>query len=88
MEGAPSQNTNELYNNGGWKYEVDPYDVQYGDLVIYDWDWDGYTDHIGIATGSFDGYGFPTVEGNIGNAVVTLYRDMGNVAHVLRPDYA
>lgn len=88
MLGAPTQNTNLLYNNGGFNYEVNRYDVQYGDLVIFDWDWDGYTDHIGIAIGDFDGIGFPTVEGNVGNAVVTNYRGTSNLAHVLRPNYA
>lgn len=88
MDGAPSQNTNELYNNGGWKYEINKYDVDYGDLVIFDWDWDGYTDHIAVSTGAYDGYGFSTVEGNVGNAVVLNYRPMTNVSQVLRPPYA
>ena len=87
MDGAPSANTNELYPDGGYRYEVNPYDVERGDIVIYDWNWDGYTDHISFATGSYDGYGFPTIEGNVGNAVVEYYRGMGNVAHVMRPDY-
>ena len=87
MGGFPSYNTDVSLSTGGSQYEVDIYDVQYGDIVIFDWDWNGATDHIGFATGSFDGTGFTTIEGNIGNAVTECYRQMGNVAHVLRPNY-
>ena len=87
MNGFPTYNTDLALNNGGREYAVDKYDVQYGDIVIFNWDWDGTTDHIGFATGEFDGYGFTTIEGNIGNAVCEQYRQMGNVAYVLRPPY-
>lgn len=87
MDGFPSYNTDVSLNSGASEYEVDIYDVQYGDIVIFDWNWDGATDHIGFATGSFDGTGFTTIEGNIGNAVTECYRQMGNVAHVIRPPY-
>lgn len=88
MSGAPTYNTDLLYNGGGWKYEVNPRSVQYGDIVIFDWGNDGPpTDHIGIATSSFDGYGFYTVEGNVGNAVVENYRTLDHVWYVLRPNY-
>jgi hypothetical protein len=87
MDGFPTQNTDLALNGGAIKYAVDRYDVQYGDVVIFNWDWDNATDHIGFATGSFDGYGFTTIEGNVKNAVKEEYRQMGNVAYVLRPPY-
>ena len=89
MDGLPSQNTNLFYNNGGWQYCVNIYDVQPGDIVEFDWDtpMDGVSDHVGISTSSFDGYGFSTIEGNVGNAVQEKYRDMSHVAYVMRPPY-
>ena len=87
MDGFPTYNTDLALNGGARKYEVDKYDVRYGDIIIFDWNWDGATDHIGFATGEYDGYGFTTIEGNIGNAVCEMYRQMGNVAYVLRPPY-
>ncbi len=88
MDGFPTQNTDIALNGGARKYAIDDiYDVQYGDVIIFNWNWDNATDHIGFATGSFDGYGFTTIEGNVGNAVQEKYRQMGNVAYVLRPDY-
>ena len=88
MDGFPTQNTDLALNGGAIKYAVDRYDVQYGDVVIFNWDWDNTTDHIGFATGSFDGYGFTTIEGNVKNSVKEEYRQMGNVAYVLRPPYS
>ncbi len=87
MDGFPTQNTDLALNGGAKKYAVDIYSVRYGDIVIFNWDWDGATDHIGFATGEFDGTGFTTIEGNVGNAVQEKYRQMGNVAYVLRPPY-
>lgn len=88
MPGFPSYNTDVTLNTGGSDFAVDIQDVRYGDIVIFDWNWDGATDHIGFATGEFDGDGFPTIEGNIGNAVQECYRQLGNVAYVLRPPYS
>jgi len=88
VKGFPSYNTDLALNNGARNYAVDKYNVQYGDIVIFNWDWDGATDHIGFATGSFDGSGFPTIEGNVSNAVQEKYRNMGNVAYVIRPHYS
>lgn len=87
MDGFPTQNTDLALNGGAIKYAVPVESVQYGDIVIFNWDWDSYTDHIGFATGSFDGTGFTTIEGNVGNAVKEKYRQLGNVAYVLRPPY-
>lgn len=87
MDGFPTQNTDVALNHGARKYAIDIRNVAYGDVVIFNWNGDDKTDHIGIATGSFDGYGFTTIEGNVGNAVVEKYRQLGNVAYVLRPPY-
>lgn len=87
MDGFPTQNTDIALNGGARRYAVDKYDVRYGDIVIFNWDWNNTTDHIGFATGEFDGGGFTTIEGNVGNAVKEKYRQMGNVAYVLRPPY-
>lgn len=87
MDGFPTQNTDLALNGGADKYAVNIYDVRYGDIVIFNWDWNNTTDHIGFATGEFDGSGFTTIEGNVANAVQEKYRQMGNVAWVLRPSY-
>lgn len=87
MDGFPTQNTDLALNGGAKKYAVDKYSVRYGDIVIFNWDWNSTTDHIGFATGEFDGTGFTTIEGNVGNAVQEKYRQMGNVAYILRPPY-
>lgn len=87
MDGFPTYNTDVALNGGAKKYSVDKTSVQYGDIIIFNWDWNDTTDHIGFATGSFDGSGFTTIEGNVGNAVKECYRQLGNVAWVLRPPY-
>jgi len=87
MDGFPTQNTDLALNGGAKKYAVPIEDVRYGDIVIFNWDWNSTTDHIGFATGEFDGSGFTTIEGNVGNAVKEKYRQLGNVAYVLRPPY-
>ena len=87
MDGFPTQNTDLALNGGAKKYAIPIEDVDYGDIVIFNWDWNNTTDHIGFATGPYDGYGFPTIEGNVGNAVKEKYRQLGNVAYVLRPPY-
>lgn len=90
VDGFPTYNTDLALKGGAKKYAVDKKSVQYGDIVIFNWDWNGTTDHIGFATGKFDGTGFPTIEGNAStsNAVKEMYRQLGNVAYVLRPPYS
>lgn len=87
MAGFPTQNTDLALNGGAKQYAVPIESVQYGDVVIFNWDWNSTTDHIGFATSEFDGTGFTTIEGNVGNAVKEKYRQLGNVAYVLRPPY-
>lgn len=86
--GFPTQNTDIALNGGARSRCVDASDIRRGDIIIYDWNWDGATDHIGFATSSISGGKFSTIEGNVGNAVKECSRDLGNVAYVIRPDYA
>lgn len=86
--GFPTYNTDVALRGGARKKTVSKTSIKRGDIIIFDWDWNGATDHIGFATGPYDGYGFPTIEGNVGNAVKEKYRNMGNVAYVIRPDYS
>lgn len=88
MAGFPTYNTDLALKHGARAYMVDSKKVRYGDIVIFNWDWNETTDHIGFATGEFDGSGFPTIEGNVGNKVVEKYRQLGNVAAVIRPPYS
>ena len=87
VKGFPSQNTDLALNGGARAYCVDKSSIRRGDIIIFDWNWDGATDHIGFATGPVSGGRFPTIEGNVGNAVVEKTRDLGNVAYVIRPQY-
>lgn len=48
---------------------VDKYDLQRGDIVAFDWDTDGYGDHVGIVTGAYD-WGVATIEGNTSGGIV------------------
>lgn len=86
--GFPTYNTDVALRGGARKKTVSKTSIRRGDIIIFDWDWNGATDHIGFATGPYDGYGFPTIEGNVGNAVKEKYRNLGNVAYVIRPDYS
>lgn len=85
VPGLPTYNTDLFLNGGGWTQAIDPADAEPGDIVIFDWNWDRDTDHVGICTYSFDGTGFSTIEGNVGNAVKEKYRTLDNVAAVVRP---
>ena len=87
--GFPTQNT-DLALNGGARAKAisNRNNVRRGDIVIFDWDWDGVTDHIGFATGSRNGSSVPTIEGNTSNAVRERSRSLFDVAYVIRPDYA
>lgn len=85
VPGLPTYNTDLFLNGGGRTQEISPYETQPGDIVIFDWNWDSDTDHVGIATSDFDGNGFSTIEGNVGNQVVEKYRTLSNVAAVVRP---
>lgn len=63
-------------------------DVRAGDIVLFDWNGNKDPDHVGIATGIINNGVFPTVEGNINDAVCAMSRQPGQVCCVLRPKYA
>lgn len=86
--GFPTYNTDLALNGGARNLLVDRGDIRRGDIIIFDWDWNGATDHIGFATGAISGGVFPTLEGNISNSVKRLTRNLNNVAYVIRPPYA
>lgn len=86
--GFPTYNTDLALNGGARNLLVDRSAIRRGDIIIYNWDWNSSTDHIGFATGSISGGVFPTVEGNISNAVKRLTRNLDNVQYVIRPPYS
>lgn len=79
---------------------IDKWNVRPGDLVTFDWQGDGESDHIGIVTGAPVGNQVWTVEGNTswgtsgsqgnGGVVAARVRDMDDVVHGIRvvDDYA
>lgn len=68
--------------------------IQAGDLITFDWDGDGESDHIGIATSGWSGSWINTVEGNTssgtsgsqsnGGVVAARSRYYGDVAYGIR----
>lgn len=79
---------------------INKWDVRPGDLVTFDWQGDGESDHIGIVTDAPVGNQVWTVEGNTswgtsgsqgnGGVVAARVRDMDDVVHGIRvvDDYA
>ena len=86
--GFPTYNTDLALTGGARNLLVNRNDIQRGDIIIFNWNWDDATDHIGFATGAISGGVFPTVEGNISNAVKKLTRNLDNVQYVIRPPYS
>lgn len=77
--------------------EVDIEDAQRGDVVLFDWDSDGVTDHVGIVEANLGGGWLQTIEGNTspsnagsqsaGNGVYRRQRRYG-IDCVLRPEWS
>ena len=77
--------------------EVDIEDAQRGDVVLFDWDSDGRTDHVGIVEANLGGGWLQTIEGNTsssdsgsqsaGNGVYRRQRYYG-IDCVLRPEWS
>lgn len=77
--------------------EVDIEDAQRGDVVLFDWDDDGRTDHVGIVEANLGGGWLQTIEGNTspsnagsqsaGNGVYRRQRYYG-IDCVLRPKWS
>ena len=83
--GFPSYNTDIALRGA----HVVPYaETMPGDLVIFDWNRDGATDHIGIVEKIGD-YQLITIEGNYNNSVARVDRTNSTnyIAAVVRPDY-
>ena len=62
--------------------------IRAGDIVLFDWNGNKVADHIGIATGTISGGTFPTVEGNVSDAVRAMTRQPSQVCCVIRPEYS
>ena len=97
----------EVQAIGGFSYNTDvtkrrmtqvPVDeAQRGDVVLFDWDEDGVTDHVGIVESNLGGGWLQTIEGNTsssnagsqsaGNGVWRRQRYYG-IDCVLRPDWS
>lgn len=86
--GFPTFNTDLALKGGARNLLVNRNEIRRGDIIIYNWNWDEATDHIGFSTGTISGGVFPTVEGNISNAVKRLTRNLDNVQYVIRPPYS
>lgn len=88
------------YNTDVTRSRMDEVDVAYaqrGDVVLFDWDNDGRTDHVGIVEANLGGGWLQTIEGNTspsnagsqsaGNGVYRRQRCYG-IACVLRPKWS
>lgn len=71
LPGYPSYNTD---NSISCNRLIDIDDALPGDLVYYDWDNDGSTDHVGIIL-DVDHENIMTIEGNVSNSVAKCMRD-------------
>ena len=60
-QGVPYFSSNGRWANRGYK------DIAPGDVIFFDWEGDGHSDHVGIVIGT-DGSRVYTVEGNSGDA--------------------
>lgn len=91
--GMPSAST-QLIRNGARRLGrlVSPREAQRGDIVLYDWDWDGELDHTGIVESNRGDAGITTIEGNtsVGDEegiVASRNRSWKYVAAIVRPYY-
>lgn len=86
--GFPSYNTDLVLANALPSTFVPVDSMDAGDVVIFDWDGNLATDHVGIVE-NFDGYELTTIEGNYRNSVARVNRtaSMGCIARVIRPPY-
>lgn len=61
--------------------------AQAGDIVYFDWNYDGESDHVGIVEANHGTY-YQTIEGNTnGGRVARRTRSLGTVCGIIRPDY-
>lgn len=62
-------------------------DAQAGDVVFYDWQGDGVSDHTGLVESVRGDGTLVTIEGNVGNACKRLVRSRNQVVGFGRPNY-
>ena len=66
---------------------VNKYHAQPGDIVLFDWNSDGLSDHVGIVESNQGTY-VQTIEGNTnGGVVARRTRYFSSICHVVRPYY-
>lgn len=66
---------------------VNKYDARPGDIVLFDWNEDGLSDHVGFVESNQGSY-LQTIEGNTsGGIVARRSRYFSSVCHVVRPNY-
>lgn len=73
-------------------------DAEPGDLIYYDWNGDGESDHVGIVAKNYGGANFETIEGNTSGGATGSQTNGGMVARrsraatyvcgIVRPDYS
>ena len=84
--GFPSYNTDIVL--GGRPPLVPVEDMRPGDILIWDWDGNSATDHIGFVE-SYESGKLTTIEGNYRNSVARVDRtsSMGLISAAIRPPY-
>lgn len=66
---------------------INIYDAQPGDVILFEWDGDGESDHVGIVEANYGSY-VQCIEGNTNNgAVARRDRYWSNICCVIRPYY-
>jgi len=66
---------------------VGKYNALPGDIVLFDWNGDHLSDHVGLVE-SNQGFYLQTIEGNTnGGKVARRTRYFSSICHVIRPDY-
>ncbi len=67
---------------------VSKYSAQPGDIVLFDWDGDGLSDHVGLVETNQGSY-LQTIEGNTNGGIVSRRtRYFSGICHIIRPDYS
>lgn len=62
-------------------------DIQRGDIIVWDYDYNGSGDHIGIVETVANNNRYTTIEGNYGDAVCRVNRTLEGVSGIYRPAY-
>lgn len=62
-------------------------DYRVGDCIIFDYDYDGSGDHIGIIESVNKDGSFSTIEGNYGDKVAKVKRTLEGISGAFRPAY-